>query len=74
MALANKECLVSAGDLFLAEIARAGATLLPVDSEHNAIFQVLDPAQRNAVVRQHAHVVLQMLAEFGNLWVFEEWT
>ena len=51
VALANKECLVSAGDLFLAEIARAGATLLPVDSEHNAIFQVLDPAQRPALDR-----------------------
>ena len=42
VALANKECLVTAGQLFLREVARAGATLLPVDSEHNAIFQVLD--------------------------------
>ncbi len=42
VALANKECLVSAGPLFLAEVERAGATLLPVDSEHNAIFQVLE--------------------------------
>ena len=41
VALANKECIVSAGALFLAEIARHGATLLPVDSEHNAIFQLL---------------------------------
>ena len=40
--LANKECLVCAGDLMLNEVARAGATLLPVDSEHNAIFQVFD--------------------------------
>ena len=40
--LANKECLVCAGDLILGEVARAGATLLPVDSEHNAIFQVFD--------------------------------
>ena len=40
--LANKECLVCAGDLMIAEVARAGATLLPVDSEHNAIFQVFD--------------------------------
>ena len=40
--LANKECLVCAGDLMLGEVARAGATLLPVDSEHNAIFQVFD--------------------------------
>ena len=41
IALANKECLVAAGEVFLAEIARAGATLLPVDSEHNAIFQLV---------------------------------
>ncbi|WGF89472.1 1-deoxy-D-xylulose-5-phosphate reductoisomerase [Marinivivus vitaminiproducens] len=41
IALANKECLVSAGDLFMDEVARCGAVLLPVDSEHNAIFQVL---------------------------------
>jgi 1-deoxy-D-xylulose-5-phosphate reductoisomerase len=42
VALANKECLVCAGTLFLDEIKRSGATLLPVDSEHNAIFQVFD--------------------------------
>ncbi len=42
VALANKESLVCAGDLVMAEVERAGATLLPVDSEHNAIFQVFD--------------------------------
>jgi 1-deoxy-D-xylulose-5-phosphate reductoisomerase len=42
VALANKECLVSAGTLFMAAAGRAGATILPVDSEHNAIFQILD--------------------------------
>lgn len=42
VALANKECLVSAGDLLMAEVEKAGATLLPVDSEHSAIFQVFD--------------------------------
>ncbi len=41
VALANKECLVSAGPLFMQAAARHGARLLPVDSEHNAIFQVL---------------------------------
>lgn len=51
IALANKECLVSAGSLFLAEIDKAGGTLLPVDSEHNAIFQVLDRNQPEAVER-----------------------
>ena len=39
IALANKECLVSAGALFMAEVARYGATLLPVDSEHAAALQ-----------------------------------
>jgi len=41
IALANKEALVSAGDVLTAAVARHGATLLPVDSEHNAIFQCL---------------------------------
>nr|WP_143710347.1 1-deoxy-D-xylulose-5-phosphate reductoisomerase [Parvibaculum lavamentivorans] len=49
VALANKECLVSAGPLFLEEVAKSGATLLPVDSEHNAIFQVLDANQLGSV-------------------------
>ncbi len=40
-ALANKECLVSAGDIFMSEVARAKATLLPVDSEHSAVMQVM---------------------------------
>lgn len=41
VALANKECLVCAGHLFIETARRCGARLLPVDSEHNAIFQVL---------------------------------
>jgi len=41
VALANKEALVSAGDVMLAAVRKHGATLLPVDSEHNAIFQCL---------------------------------
>jgi 1-deoxy-D-xylulose-5-phosphate reductoisomerase len=49
VALANKECLVSAGSLFLDEVSRSGATLLPVDSEHNAIFQVLETDRLEAV-------------------------
>lgn len=42
IALANKECLVCAGSVFLEAAKTAGAKLLPTDSEHNAIFQVLD--------------------------------
>lgn len=49
--LANKECLVCAGDLVMAAVARHGATLLPVDSEHSAIFQVFDFDQADRVER-----------------------
>jgi 1-deoxy-D-xylulose-5-phosphate reductoisomerase len=49
VALANKECLVCAGDLMLDEIAKSGATLLPVDSEHNAVFQVFDFDRRDFI-------------------------
>ncbi len=47
--LANKETLVCAGSLVMAEVERCGATLVPVDSEHSAIFQVLDTAQRDSI-------------------------
>ena len=40
--LANKECLVCAGDFLLNEVHHGGGELVPVDSEHNAIFQVFD--------------------------------
>jgi 1-deoxy-D-xylulose-5-phosphate reductoisomerase len=49
VALANKESLVCAGDLVMHEVARSGATLLPVDSEHNAIYQVFDFDRRESV-------------------------
>ncbi len=42
LALANKECLVSAGVVMTREIRKYGTTLIPVDSEHNAIFQLFD--------------------------------
>ena len=51
IALANKECLVSAGPLFQREIERNGGRLLPVDSEHSAIHQVFDPARPETVER-----------------------
>jgi len=51
VAFANKECLVCAGPLMLAEVARHGTTLLPVDSEHSAVFQVFNTAQKGAVVK-----------------------
>jgi len=46
VALANKESMVCAGQLLRQEAARTGARFLPIDSEHNAIFQVLDRPQR----------------------------
>jgi 1-deoxy-D-xylulose-5-phosphate reductoisomerase len=51
VALANKECLVCAGALLMAEARRAGARLLPVDSEHSAVFQVLEEEHPDAVER-----------------------
>ncbi|MEM1409852.1 MAG: 1-deoxy-D-xylulose-5-phosphate reductoisomerase, partial [Pseudomonadota bacterium] len=51
IAFANKECLVCAGDAVLAAVKRGGGKLLPVDSEHNAIFQVFD-AERPHRVRK----------------------
>ena len=49
--LANKECLVCAGSLFMAAVKASNATLLPVDSEHNAIFQVFDFEQKDKILR-----------------------
>jgi 1-deoxy-D-xylulose-5-phosphate reductoisomerase len=51
VAFANKECLVCAGPLMLAEVARHGTTLLPVDSEHSAVFQVFDAERKGSVAR-----------------------
>ncbi len=51
VAFANKECLVCAGSLMLDLVSRHGATLVPVDSEHNAIFQVIDLAGRDQIDR-----------------------
>ncbi|MGF1500229.1 MAG: 1-deoxy-D-xylulose-5-phosphate reductoisomerase [Paracoccaceae bacterium] len=51
IALANKECLVAAGPLFLGACAESGATLLPVDSEHNAIFQLVACDRDTAIER-----------------------
>lgn len=49
VALANKECLVCAGDLVNKEVKKYKATLIPVDSEHNAIFQLFDFAHPERV-------------------------
>lgn len=51
VAIANKEPLVAAGNLVIASARQHGTTLLPVDSEHNAIFQVFDPDNRAGIAR-----------------------
>jgi len=49
--LANKECLVCAGTLFMGAVKDHKATLLPVDSEHNAIFQVFEFEQKDNITK-----------------------
>ena len=51
IALANKEALVSAGEVLMQAVARHGATLLPTDSEHNAIFQCLQGNRMSDVAK-----------------------
>ena len=51
IAFANKEALVCAGEIMLQAVRDAGATLLPVDSEHNAIFQAMAEKNGRAVER-----------------------
>ncbi len=51
MAIANKESLVCAGEPVLAAARAGGATILPVDSEHNAIFQALDMRDPSAIAK-----------------------
>jgi 1-deoxy-D-xylulose-5-phosphate reductoisomerase len=51
VALANKECLVCAGDFFMQRAAKAAACILPADSEHNALFQALSSGNREELLR-----------------------
>ncbi len=51
VALANKECLVCAGDFFMQRAVKAGACILPADSEHNALFQALGSGNREELTR-----------------------
>jgi 1-deoxy-D-xylulose-5-phosphate reductoisomerase len=65
LALANKECIVAAGDLFRRTLAASRATVIPVDSEHNAAFQCLEFDQAHAIEK------LTLTASGGP---FREWT
>ena len=63
--LANKEALVMAGALFMDAIATAGATLLPIDSEHNAIFQCMPVAASGALEAADQRVSRVLLTASG---------
>jgi 1-deoxy-D-xylulose-5-phosphate reductoisomerase len=68
VALANKESLVCAGGLFMKRAAACSATVLPVDSEHNAIFQALSAGRREDVHR----IVLTASGGPFRLWTAEQ--
>ncbi|MBX2807498.1 MAG: 1-deoxy-D-xylulose-5-phosphate reductoisomerase [Cellvibrionaceae bacterium] len=69
--LANKEALVMAGALFMEAVATAGATLLPIDSEHNAIFQCLPATYgTSALAREQVRKLLLT----GSGGPFRSWT
>ena len=68
--LANKEALVMAGHLFMSAVADSGATLLPIDSEHNAIFQCL-PAGADGAVGTAGVSKILLTASGGP---FREWS
>jgi 1-deoxy-D-xylulose-5-phosphate reductoisomerase len=65
VALANKECVVAAGGVFREALARSNAAVIPVDSEHNAVFQVLNGGDAGEVER------VTLTASGGP---FREWT
>lgn len=56
--LANKESLVMAGALFMQAVTRSGATLLPIDSEHNAIFQCMPSDYQNGLAQSGVSRIL----------------
>jgi len=68
VALANKECLVSAGHVFTAEVKRSGAELLPVDSEHSAAFQALAGASPGSIEK----IVLTASGGPFRTWTLEQ--
>src|SRR5580693_7939827 len=64
VALANKECLVCAGAPFMRQAAASGARLLPVDSEHNAIFQAMGEASLDTIE------MITLTASGGPFWTW----
>jgi 1-deoxy-D-xylulose-5-phosphate reductoisomerase len=68
VALANKECLVSAGEIFMEAVRRAGTELVPVDSEHSAAFQAIAGAEPGSIER----IVLTASGGPFRTWSLEE--
>jgi len=74
LGLANKECLVAAGELITAEARRQGKPLLPIDSEHNAVHQCLrggrlDEVERIWLTASGGPFLHTPLSEFGSITV-----
>jgi 1-deoxy-D-xylulose-5-phosphate reductoisomerase len=68
VALANKECLVSAGEIFMDAVRAAGTELVPVDSEHSAAFQAIAGADPDAIER----IVLTASGGPFRMWTLEQ--
>ena len=68
VALANKECLVCAGALFMRRAKASGATVLPVDSEHNAVFQALGAGRRDDVSK----IIITASGGPFRTWTFDQ--
>jgi 1-deoxy-D-xylulose-5-phosphate reductoisomerase len=68
VALANKECLVSAGEIFMDAVRQAGTELVPVDSEHSGAFQAIGAADPAAIER----IVLTASGGPFRMWSLEE--
>lgn len=63
--LANKESLVMSGSLFMDAARRGGATIIPIDSEHNAIFQCLPESERHSPLLNSQQIVKLVLTASG---------
>lgn len=70
--LANKESLVTAGQLFMNEVKKHGAVLLPIDSEHNAIYQSLPQTATGAVKKDVAKIILTASGGPFRSWSLED--
>jgi 1-deoxy-D-xylulose-5-phosphate reductoisomerase len=68
VALANKECLVCAGEVFMRQAKESGACVLPVDSEHNALFQAMGAGRREDVTK----VILTASGGPFRTWTLEQ--